>query len=98
MRDKANIFNDIDNLIKRVDNFRNEPLFSDEKTKRQNKSVSPCPRGYITITCLHKGACWSVEFAIPPLCTMRILNPIDKLFYFKKQIAISYADRWFLRI
>ena len=44
-------------------------------------------------------------FLIPPLCTMRILNPIDNCFLLKNGlqiiriqevgIAISSADRWF---
>ena len=41
MTEKAKIFSDIDNLIERVERFRSEPLFSEEKTKRQDKSVSP---------------------------------------------------------
>lgn len=41
MTEKAKMFSDIDNLIERVDHFKIEPLFSEEKTKRQVKSVSP---------------------------------------------------------
>lgn len=41
MTEKAKIFSDIDNLIKRVDRFKIEPLFSEEKAKREDKSVSP---------------------------------------------------------
>ncbi len=38
---KTKIFNDIDSLIERVDRFKIEPLFSEEKSKREDKSVSP---------------------------------------------------------
>ena len=41
MTEKAKIFRDIDNLIERVDRFKIEPLFSEEKAKREDKSVSP---------------------------------------------------------
>ena len=41
MTEKVKVFSDIDNLIERVDRFKIEPLFSEEKTKRQDKSVSP---------------------------------------------------------
>ena len=41
MTEKTKIFNNIDKLIQRVDCFKCEPLFSHEKSKRQNKLVSP---------------------------------------------------------
>ncbi len=41
MTNKTEIFNEIDDLIKKVDNYRNEPLFSKEKTNREKKTVSP---------------------------------------------------------
>ena len=41
MTEKAKIFNNIDKLIQKVDRFKCEPLFSHEKSKRQNKLVSP---------------------------------------------------------
>jgi len=36
----AKIFGDIDNIIETVDRFKIEPLFSEEKNRRQNKIVS----------------------------------------------------------
>lgn len=41
MTEKAKIFSNIDYLIERVDRFKIEPLFSEEKAKREDKSVSP---------------------------------------------------------
>jgi 3-methyladenine DNA glycosylase Tag len=40
MIDKVKIFGDIDSIIKTVDRFKIEPLFSEEKNRRQNKIVS----------------------------------------------------------
>jgi 3-methyladenine DNA glycosylase Tag len=34
-------YNKIDNIIKRVNRFKHEPLFSEEKNRRHNKIVSP---------------------------------------------------------
>jgi hypothetical protein len=40
MTETAKIFHDIDNIIETVDRFKFEPLFSEEKSRRQNKIVS----------------------------------------------------------
>lgn len=40
MTETAIIFSDIDNIIETVDRFKIEPLFSEEKNRRQNKIVS----------------------------------------------------------
>lgn len=40
MTETAKIFGDIDNIIETVDRFKIEPLFSEEKNRRQNKIVS----------------------------------------------------------
>lgn len=40
MTEKAKTFGDIDNIIETVDRFKIEPLFSEEKNRRQNKIVS----------------------------------------------------------
>ena len=40
MTETAKIFGDIDNIIETVDRFKIEPLFSEEKNRRQNKNVS----------------------------------------------------------
>jgi 3-methyladenine DNA glycosylase Tag len=40
MTETAKIFGDIDNIIERVDRFKIEPLFSEEKNRRHNKIVS----------------------------------------------------------
>ena len=39
MTEKAKIFGNIDNIIKTVNRFKMEPLFSEEKNRRQNKIV-----------------------------------------------------------
>jgi hypothetical protein len=41
MIDRSTIFADIDNLIDRVNGYKNEPLFSNEISRRQNKRISP---------------------------------------------------------
>ncbi len=41
MTDREEIFKNIDSLIERVENMKDEQLFNIEKTKRNNKSVSP---------------------------------------------------------
>jgi len=43
MTEKVNIFRNIDNIIETVDRFKMEPLFSEEKSRRQNKIVSTLP-------------------------------------------------------
>ena len=43
MTDTAKIFEKIDNIIKTIDGFKIEPLFSEEKDRRQNKIVSSLP-------------------------------------------------------
>ena len=35
------IFSEIDKIIQNVDQFRYEPIFADERNKRQNKTFSP---------------------------------------------------------
>ncbi len=39
MNDLESIFGKIDVLIETIDKYRQEPLFSEELTKRQNKTV-----------------------------------------------------------
>lgn len=41
MTDSLKIFSDIDNIIDRVNRHKNEPIFSSEISRRQNKRVSP---------------------------------------------------------
>lgn len=43
MTERAKIFGDIDSIIVTVDRFKIEPLFSEEKNRRQNKIVSTLP-------------------------------------------------------
>ena len=43
MTEKAKIFSDIDNIIVTIDRFKMELLFSEEKSRRQNKIVSTLP-------------------------------------------------------
>lgn len=43
MTEKEKIFGDIDNIIETVNRFKMEPLFSEEKSRRQNKIVSTLP-------------------------------------------------------
>ena len=43
MTETGEIFTKIDKIIETVDQFKTEPLFSDEKNKRQNKIVSKIP-------------------------------------------------------
>lgn len=40
MTEKAKMFGDIDSLIETVHRFKNEPIFSEEQNRRQNKTVS----------------------------------------------------------
>lgn len=40
MEEKESIYTEIDNLIAIIDNYKNEPIFSEEKNRRQNKTVS----------------------------------------------------------
>ena len=41
MTDSIKIFSDIDSIIDRVNSYKQEPFFSNEFTRRQNKRVSP---------------------------------------------------------
>ncbi len=43
MTETEEIFTKIDEIIETIDQFKTEPLFSDEKNKRQNKIVSKIP-------------------------------------------------------
>ena len=43
MTETEKIFTEIDKIIETVDQYKTEPLFSDEKNKRQNKIVSNIP-------------------------------------------------------
>ena len=40
MKDDEGIFTEIDKLIETIDKYRQEPIFSEELTRRQNKTVS----------------------------------------------------------
>lgn len=41
MTESVKIFGEIDKIFETVDRFKIEPIFSEEKSKRQNKAVSP---------------------------------------------------------
>lgn len=43
MTETEKIFGDIDKIIETVDRFKVEPLFSEEKNRRQNKIVTTLP-------------------------------------------------------
>ena len=43
MTETDKIFSEIDKLIETVDQFKADPLFSDEKSRRQSKFVSIIP-------------------------------------------------------